>query len=162
MTIIYHNRKQLSPHLAENAEYVSFDELLSRSDVISLNLSLNASTTHIIGSQELEKMKDGVIIINTARGPLIDEAALVAALDSGKVFSAGLDVFEEEPNVHPGLLNNEKVVILPHIGTATYETQAAMERLVLANLQKAILEDKLLTQVPEQLVKGEASHISKI
>lgn len=95
-------------------------------------------------------MKDGVVIVNTARGPLMDEAALVAALDSGKVFSAGLDVFEEEPKIHPGLLNNDKVVIIPHIGTATYETQAEMELLVLANLKKAINEDALITQVPEQ------------
>jgi glyoxylate reductase len=151
MKIIYHNRNPLSPELAGDATYVSFDELLSQSDVISLNLSLNASTRHIIGSNEFEKMKDGVVIVNTARGPLIDEAALVAALESGKVFSAGLDVFEEEPKVHPGLLNNDKVVILPHMGTSTFETQADMELLVLANLKKAINEDKLLTQVSEQL-----------
>ncbi|OBT46388.1 hypothetical protein VE00_02680 [Pseudogymnoascus sp. WSF 3629] len=151
MKIIYHNRKPLSPTLAGDATYVSFDELLSQSDVISLNLSLNPSTRHIIGSNEFEKMKDGVVIVNTARGPLIDEAALVAALESGKVFSAGLDVFEEEPKVHPGLLNNDKVVILPHMGTSTFETQANMERLVLENLKKAINEDKLLTQVSEQV-----------
>ncbi|KFY02617.1 hypothetical protein O988_02035 [Pseudogymnoascus sp. VKM F-3808] len=151
MKIIYHNRKPLSPTLAGDATYVSFDELLSQSDVISLNLSLNPSTRHIIDSNEFEKMKDGVVIVNTARGPLIDEAALVAALESGKVFSAGLDVFEEEPKVHPGLLNNDKVVILPHMGTSTFETQANMERLVLANLKKAINEDKLLTQVSEQV-----------
>lgn len=150
MKIIYHNRKPLSAALAGDAEYVSFDELLSRSNVISLNLSLNASTRHIIGKKEFEKMKDGVVIVNTARGPLMDEAALVAALESGKVFSAGLDVFEEEPKIHPGLLNNDKVVIIPHIGTATYETQAEMELLVLANLKKAINEDALITQVPEQ------------
>jgi glyoxylate reductase len=151
MKIIYHNRKPLSPTLAGDATYVSFDELLSQSDVISLNLSLNASTRHIIGSNEFEKMKDGVVIVNTARGPLIDEAALVAALESGKVFSAGLDVFEEEPKVHAGLLNNDKVVILPHMGTSTFETQANMERLVLTNLKKAINEDKLVTQVSEQV-----------
>lgn len=151
MKIIYHNRKPLSPELAGDATYVSFDELLSQSNVISLNLSLNASTRHIIGPNEFEKMKDGVVIVNTARGPLIDEAALVAALKSGKVFSAGLDVFEEEPKVHPGLLNNDKVVILPHMGTSTFETQANMELLVLANLKKAINEGKLLTQVSEQV-----------
>lgn len=150
MKIIYHNRSPLSPQLAGDAQYVTFDELLSQSNVLSLNLSLNASTRHIIGAKEFQKMKDGVIIVNTARGPLIDEAALVDALESGKVFSAGLDVFEEEPKVHPGLLNNDKVVILPHIGTATYETQADMELLVLANLKKAISENKLITQVPEQ------------
>jgi glyoxylate reductase len=123
MKIIYHNRNPLPAAQAGDAKYVSFDELLANSDVISLNLSLNASTTHIIGAPEFAKMKDGVIVINTARGPLIDEEALVKALESGKVFSAGLDVFEKEPTVHPGLLNNENVVILPHMGTSTFETQ---------------------------------------
>lgn len=122
MKIIYHNRKPLSDQLAGDAIYVSFDELLSQLHVISLNLSLNASTRHIISSNEFERMKDVVVVVNTARGPLIDEAALVAALESRKVFSAGLNVFEEEPKVHPRLLNNDNVVILPHIGTSTFET----------------------------------------
>ena len=95
-------------------------------------------------------MKDGIVIVNTARGPLIDEGALVEALKSGKVWSAGLDVFEEEPKIHPGLLEAENVVLLPHMGTATYETQRDMELLVLENLKSAIQHDKLLTQVPEQ------------
>jgi glyoxylate reductase len=123
MKIIYHNRHPLPSSQAGSATYVSFDDLLSKSDVISLNLSLNASTRHIIGDLEFSKMKDGVVIINTARGALMDERALIEALDNGKVFSAGLDVFEDEPNVSPELLRNDKVVILPHIGTGTYETQ---------------------------------------
>lgn len=77
----------------------------------------------IIGAREFGIMKRGVVLVNTARGKLVDEGALVAALDSGKVFSAGLDVYEEEPKVHEGLLNNPNVVLLPHIGTATVETQ---------------------------------------
>ena len=85
MKIIYHNRRRLSPELENGASYVSFDELLSESDILSLNLSLNASTRHIISSAEFAGMKDGVIIVNTARGALIDEKALVSALDSGKV-----------------------------------------------------------------------------
>lgn len=126
MRIQYHNRSRLSESTeaaAGNAKYVSFDELLSTSDVISLNLGLSAATRHIIGPKEFAKMKDGVVIVNTARGPVMDEAALVDALASGKVWSAGLDVFEEEPKIHPGLLKNENVVLLPHIGTATFETQ---------------------------------------
>ncbi|EOD49427.1 putative hydroxyisocaproate protein [Neofusicoccum parvum UCRNP2] len=133
-----------------NAKYVSFDELLSTSDVISLNLGLSAATRHIIGPKEFAKMKDGVVIVNTARGPVMDEAALVDALASGKVWSAGLDVFEEEPKIHPGLLKNENVVLLPHIGTATFETQRDMELLVLENLRLAVQEGTLKTQVPEQ------------
>ncbi|KAI9739297.1 MAG: hypothetical protein M1834_007510 [Cirrosporium novae-zelandiae] len=152
MRIIYRNLTQLSPE--KEAEYgvkfVSFDELLSQSDVISLNLSLNRSTRHIISTPEFEKMKDGVVIINTARGALIDEKALVKALESGKVSSVGLDVYESEPQIEPGLLNNENVVLLPHIGTATFETQRDMELLVLENLKSALSSGTLITQVPEQ------------
>lgn len=85
MKIQYHNRTRLSPELEDGATYVSFEELLANSDVFSLNLALNASTRHIIGAPEFQKMKDGVVIVNTARGALIDEKALVAAIDSGKV-----------------------------------------------------------------------------
>lgn len=152
MKIHYHNRNPLpkSHPMASVATYVSFEELLSSSDVLSLNLSLNASTRHIISRLQFEIMKDGIVIVNTARGALIDEAALVEALESGKVYSAGLDVYEEEPKIHQGLLDNDKVVLLPHIGTNTKETQREMERLVLANLKSAVWEGKLLTQVAEQ------------
>ncbi|KAL1632759.1 hypothetical protein SLS58_011340 [Diplodia intermedia] len=153
MKIHYHNRSRLpesTEAAAGNAKYVSFDELLSTSDVISLNLGLSAATRHIIGPKEFAKMKDGVVIVNTARGPVMDEAALVDALDSGKVWSAGLDVFEEEPKIHPGLLKNENVVLLPHIGTGTFETQRDMELLVLENLRLGVQQGTLKTQVPEQ------------
>ncbi|KAF2733780.1 glyoxylate reductase [Polyplosphaeria fusca] len=150
MKIQYHNRSQLPTKEEDGAKYVSFEELLKTSDVLSLNLSLNASTRHIIGKAQFDMMKDGVVVINTARGPLIDEAALVDALKSRKVWTAGLDVFEEEPKIHPGLLEDENVVILPHIGTATFETQRDMELLVLDNLKLSITEGRLITQVPEQ------------
>ncbi|KAK2762182.1 hypothetical protein FQN54_001191 [Arachnomyces sp. PD_36] len=150
MKIYYHNRTQLSPSKEGNATYVSFDELLAKSDVLSLNLALNSSTRHIIGAAEFQKMKDGVVLVNTARGALIDEKALVAALDSGKVLSAGLDVYEREPEVEEGLLNNPKVMLLPHIGTATYETQKEMEILVLDNLRSSLEKGEMITQVPEQ------------
>jgi glyoxylate reductase len=123
MKIQYHNRTRLSPELEQGAKYVSFEELVRTSDVLSLNLALRRETIGIIGRKEFEMMKQGVVIVNTARGKLIDEAALVDALDSGKVYSAGLDVYEEEPKVHEGLLKNPNVVLLPHIGTGTYETQ---------------------------------------
>lgn len=87
MKIQYHNRSRLPADLEAGATYVSFDELLANADVLSLNLALNASTRHIIGATEFTKMKDGVVIVNTARGALIDEKALVAALESGKVSS---------------------------------------------------------------------------
>ena len=94
MSIQYHNRSRLPEREEQGAKYCSFDELMKTSDVLSLNLALNPSTRHIIGKPQFDIMKDGVVIVNTARGPIIDEAALVDALNSGKVFSAGLDVFE--------------------------------------------------------------------
>lgn len=125
MKIQYHNRTQLSPSEEGGAKYVSFEELLKTSDVLSLNLSLNKNTQGIIGKKEFGMMKKGIVIVNTARGKLIDEQALVDALEDGTVFSAGLDVYEEEPKIHQGLLDNPNVVLLPHIGTATLETQVS-------------------------------------
>ena len=150
MKIIYHNRSRLSPEKENGASYMSFDELLAKSDILSLNLSLNENTRHIISAPQLAKMKDGAIIINTARGALIKEVDLVTAIESGKIASAGLDVFEKEPSVEPGLLKNPRVVLLPHIGTATYETQREMELLVLQNLESGVDHGTLVTPIPEQ------------
>jgi len=150
MKIQYHNRKRLTveqENAAGNAKYVSFDELLATSDVLSLNLPLNPKTRHIISRNEFAKMKEGVVIVNTARGAVMDEAALVEALESGKVASAGLDVFENEPEIHPGLLKNENVLLVPHLGTHTYETQKSMEVLVIDNIRSALTEGTLLTPV---------------
>ena len=155
MKIVYHNRSRLAKGLEGDATYLSFEDLLAQSDVLSLNLSLNAKTRHIISAPEFAKMKDGVILVNTARGALINEIDLVKALGSGKVASAGLDVFENEPKVEEGLLKNEKVVLLPHIGTNTWETQKDMELLVLHNLESAVDKGELLTPIPEQ--KGKLS-----
>lgn len=153
MKIQYYNRSRLDPSLEKGAEYVSFEQLMKTSDVISLNLSLRKETVGIIGKKEFAMMKKGVVIINTARGKLMDEGALVEALDEGKVFSAGLDVYEEEPKIHEGLLNNPNVVLLPHIGTGTMETQKDMELLVLENIKTAIETGTLVTQVSEQTPK---------
>ena len=123
MKVIYHNRKKLSPELANGAPYVTFDELLAQSDVLSLNLPLNKHTRHIISTKEFEKMKKGIVIVNTARGAIIDEAALVKALDNGRVRSCGLDVYEDEPKIHPGLVANPHVMLLPHMGTWSVEVR---------------------------------------
>jgi D-3-phosphoglycerate dehydrogenase len=95
-------------------------------------------------------MKDGVVIVNTARGAVIDEAALVEALDSGKVLSCGLDVYEEEPEIHEGLLRNPNVMLVPHMGTWTKETQTKMEEWNIENIRMAVETGKLKSIVPEQ------------
>ncbi|KAJ5138604.1 uncharacterized protein N7515_003452 [Penicillium bovifimosum] len=151
MKVIYHNRRKLSDELSGGAQYVSFDELLSTSDVVSLNLPLNKNTRHIIGKAEFAKMKDGVVVVNTARGAVMDEAALVDALNRGKVFSAGLDVFENEPYIHPGLLKNQNVILVPHMGTWTSETMLAMEEWAIDNIRMALEVGKLKSPVPEQV-----------
>lgn len=127
MAIQYYNRNRLSADLEKGAKYVSFEELLKTSDVISLNCSLTKETTRLIGKVQFDTMKTGVVLVNTARGKLIDEAAMVDALEEGKLFSVGLDVYEEEPKIHQGLLDNPNVVLLPHIGTATKETQVCFD-----------------------------------
>ena len=128
MKIQYHNRKRLpSTDLEGGAEYVSMEELLKSSDVISIHVPLNPHTKHLISSKQFALMKKGVVLVNTARGAVIDEAALVQALDDGTVGSVGLDVYEEEPKVHEGLIKNPNVLLLPHMGTWTKETQTKME-----------------------------------
>lgn len=128
MKIQYHNRKRLpSADLEDGAEYVTMEELLKTSDVISVHVPLNQHTKHLVSSKQFATMKKGVVIVNTARGAVIDEAALVKALDDGTVGSVGLDVYEEEPKVHEGLVKNPYVLLLPHMGTWTKETQTKME-----------------------------------
>ncbi|KAH8129305.1 hypothetical protein ACSS6W_008195 [Trichoderma asperelloides] len=151
----YHNRKPvdgLDKQFASNEvpKYVGFDELLQTSDVISVHLPLGPATQGLIGKKELSSMKDGVIIVNTARGAIIDEEALAESLESGKVWSVGLDVFEQEPKIHPKLISHPGAVLLPHIGTATIDTQKEMEILVIDNVKSAITQGKFLTLVPEQ------------
>jgi glyoxylate reductase len=108
------------------------------------------NTRHIISTRELSMVKPGVVIVNTARGAVIDEAALVEALNSGRVAGVGLDVYENEPDIHPGLLANPRALLVPHMGTWTVETEAKMEEWTMANVQTAILHGRLKSIVPEQ------------
>jgi glyoxylate reductase len=133
MEIAYFGRTD-SPHAAElEATRLDLDEMLATSDVISLHTPLTPETHHLIGTRELGLMKPTATLVNTARGAVVDEAALVEALREGRIAGAGLDVFEDEPNVHPGLLELENVVLVPHIGSATVETRAAMAELAARN-----------------------------
>jgi glyoxylate reductase len=126
---------------------VPFDELLEQSDIISIHSPLNASTRHAFGPAELLRMKRGALLINTARGPIVDEAALAAALESGHLGGAALDVFEKEPVVHPGLIGRDDVVLLPHLGSSTQETRDAMASIALTEVERVLRGEKPLHPV---------------
>lgn len=115
-----------------------------------VTLTLQPKTRHIISTPQFALMKRGITIVNTARGAVMDEAALVAALESGIVSGAGLDVFENEPEIHPGLLADERVMLVPHMGTWTEETETKMEAWALDNVRMALAEGRLKSIVPEQ------------
>jgi len=155
MRIQYHNRNQVSKERnTVGAQYVGFEELLRTSDIVSVHLPLNRETRGMIGRHQFSMMKDGVVLVNTARGPIVDEEALVEALESGKVWGAGLDVFEKEPLVHEGLMKSQHSVLMPHVGTATLETQRKMELLVIDNIRAAVTGGKLCTPVAETKAAG--------
>lgn len=146
---VYHNRSELPREQAAGAEYVSFQRLLAQSDVISVNVPLTPATKHLIGPSELARMKPGVVIVNTARGAIIDEGALADALESGHVGAVGLDVYEKEPEIHEKLLRQKRALMVPHVGTHTAETLAKMEAWAMENVRRAIVGETLLSPVPE-------------
>ena len=116
------------------ARYAEFDELLRESDFVSIHTPLTEETQHLVGTAELQAMKPGAVLVNTSRGPVVDEPTLAEALENGGIFAAGLDVYEEEPKVHPKLLELENVVLAPHIGSASIETRDRMAVLAAENL----------------------------
>src|SRR5579875_1641226 len=136
MRVLYYGVRRLS--LAEEAEYhldyVPLDELLQQADFISIHVPYMPSTHHLISEREFNLMKPSAILINTARGPIVDEKALVRALQSGRIAGAGLDVFENEPAVEPELLSMENVVLLPHIASASLQTRTLMAAMASDNL----------------------------
>ncbi len=119
------------------------DELLATADVVSLHLPLSEETRHLIDEAALARMKPTAVLVNTSRGPIVDEEALVAALTEGTIAGAALDVFEHEPEVHAGLLGLENVVLVPHLGSATHETREAMGMLCVEALRAVLLEDRV-------------------
>jgi glyoxylate reductase len=120
-------------------EYKALDDLLLMSDFVSVHVPLSDTTRHLIGARELALMRPGAFLVNTARGPVVDERALVEALREGHLGGAGLDVYENEPRLEPGLTDLANVVLLPHVGSATIETRSAMARLSAENAVNAIL-----------------------
>ncbi|UZX04047.1 D-glycerate dehydrogenase [Arthrobacter sp. CDRTa11] len=135
MEIVYQSRSEIDPGIAAElgARRVELDELLAISDIVSLHCPYGPATHHLIGAEQLAAMKSSAYLVNTARGPIVDEAALASALRDGQIAGAGLDVFENEPSVHPGLLELENVVLVPHLGSATVETRTAMAMLAADN-----------------------------
>ena len=133
MTVAYSNRSAVSRDIEAElgSERLSLDELLGTSDVVSINCPYSAETHHLIGPEQFEQMRSSAYLVNTARGPIVDEAALVEALRSGAIAGAGLDVYEHEPQLAPGLAELDNAVLIPHLGSATIETRAAMATLAL-------------------------------
>lgn len=117
----------------DDVGYADFPELLERSDFVSIHSDLNASTRHLFDAAAFRQMKESAFLINTARGPVVEEAALVEALENGEIAGAGLDVFENEPKIHPGLLGLEQVVLLPHIASASRATRDRMATMCAEN-----------------------------
>ncbi len=136
MRIIYHDKHRLEPALEKelSATYVDMAVLLAESDFISVHVPLHPDTTHAFSTEEFRAMKETACLINTSRGPVIDEAALAQALRAGEIFAAGLDVFEEEPKVPPALLECENAVLIPHLGSASRETRAKMAEMAASNI----------------------------
>lgn len=137
ISILYHNREPLDRQTEQqyDARFLeSVDELIQQSDFLSIHCPLTSETRHIINKKRLSMMKPDAIIINTARGPVVEEAELAAALHDRRIGGAGLDVFENEPEVHPDLLTAPNCVLLPHIGSATHETRGRMSALAASSI----------------------------
>jgi glyoxylate reductase len=135
MTIAYTKRSPLDAETAKelNATHMELDELLATSDVVSLHCPYSPETHHLMNASTIGKMKKSAYLINTARGPVVDEEALATALQQGKIAGAGLDVFEKEPTVHQALIGLDNAVLIPHLGSATVETRTAMANLAVTN-----------------------------
>ncbi len=143
MRVLYTNRNRLPRDIEAElgAEYRSLDDLLRASDFVTIHTPLTPDTRHLVGARELGLMKDGSYLINTARGPVVDERALVEALKRESIAGAGLDVYENEPALEPGLVEMDNVVLLPHIGSASLETRAKMA-MVTAESIIAVIEGR--------------------
>ena len=140
MTVLYTDAVTLPADVETEtgARRVSMDELLAQADFISIHTNLTPQTRHLFGTEQFRAMKPTAVLVNTSRGPVVDEAALAEALATGELFAAGLDVFEREPQVEEGLLDLERAVVIPHLGSATVDTRNAMGNLVVDNVFAAL------------------------
>ena len=140
MTVLYHNRKRIAPEIERrlDATYVGLDELLKCADFVVLQVPYTPETHHLIGAAQLRTMKPGAILINSTRGGVVDDAALIDALRNGTIRAAGLDVYENEPRLDPGFLTLDNVVLAPHVGSSTEATRRAMAMTAAKNLVAAL------------------------
>ena len=140
MRVIYTDVVRLPEEVEREAqaEWCEWEQLLDESDVVSVHVPLTPETRHLIDAEVLRRMKPTSVLVNTARGPIVDEAALAEALRAGEIFAAGLDVYEREPQVTEALLDLDNVTLLPHLGSATEETRAAMGLLAVENLMAGL------------------------
>ncbi len=150
MRVLYHDTQAAEPAVEQalHATFVPRETLLREADFVTIHTPLGPDTRHLIDETALRTMKRTAILVNAARGPIVDEAALVRALEEQWVAAAGLDVFEEEPKVHPGLLARPNVVLAPHIGSASYDTRVAMSSLAVRNCLAVLDGQPPLTPVP--------------
>jgi glyoxylate reductase len=155
MKILYQSRSRMTPEQEKElgATYVSLDDLLKQSDFVSLHPQMTPETHHLIGEREFSLMKPSAYIINTSRGPVIDEKAMVRALLDRKIAGAGLDVFEREPFIEPELLTMDNVVLTPHLGSAVLEARDMMANVVVDNIE-ALLAGKPLPNCVNPQVFG--------
>ena len=138
MNVIYYGRHN-SPALDElGAKLVTLDELLRDSDYVSLHVPLTPETKHMLGAEQFAKMKNTAVLINTSRGPVIDEAALAEALKSHTIAAAGLDVYEREPEIYSALKGLDNVVLMPHVGSATFDTRTNMGLMIARNIEAVL------------------------
>jgi len=149
MEIAYAGRRRAPADVETElaARFLPLDELLAQAEVLSLHCPLSAETRHLIDAEALRRMQPSAFLVNTTRGPVVDEAALADALRSGAIAGAGLDVFEREPEVHEALLDLENVVLIPHLGSATVETRTAMGVLAARNVVAVLGGGEAVTPV---------------
>lgn len=149
MPVRYHSRQPIAPSsLPREWEYRSLQELLSEADVVTIHAPLTPTTHHLIGERELSWMRPTAFLINTARGPIIDEGALLDALKTGVIAGAGLDVYEQEPAIHSGLAQLKQVLLLPHLGSATLHARVQMGLVCLENIQAVLDGHPALNRIP--------------
>jgi glyoxylate reductase len=140
MRVIYHDAVDLPAEVEREsaAKRASFEQLLAEADFISIHTNLTPETRHLFSTDQFRAMKSTAVLVNTSRGPVVDEAALAQALRDREIFGAGLDVFENEPEVHPDLLDLDNAVVIPHLGSATVDTRRAMGLLAVENVFAAL------------------------